>query len=280
MTICIGALCEGGKKIVCVTDRMLTYRRGVTAESDQTKAWCIRDSVHILAAGDMGIHAELYERTKDWARASAQCPSVGEVARFYADQYTEVRREAAGRAILAPLGLTHEVFVQNQIKAETSLVKLVADELLAYQPTNLGVDSLIVGCDADGQGSIYAVHYDTVTCCNSVGSATVGSGAEVAEQQIAAEGHTRGAGEGETLWLMYLAKRRAEVVYGVGSQTTLLLISGQDDAWRLDAAEIPLLRDLFRDVQESENRAFGEAKEHMSRFMQEVRRASGESATG
>ncbi len=251
MTVCIAALCDAGKTVVCASDRMLTAARRIEFEPPVTKVWSVAHSVVLLVAGDAGVQSEISDRV--WASIEANDaipqPRVSDVVDLYAKHYGELRQEAAERDVLVPLGLDYSSYLGRQGELGADFVRMVGEALLEYRLPH--VETIIAGVDSVG-GALYRVVDTNVACCNYPGFACIGSGGWIADAQFMLGGHAARNGFPETLWLTYLAKRRAEVASGVGQDTDVFLIPGPGKSSLLSSTWLAELARLYDRVRQQE----------------------------
>lgn len=259
MTVCIAALCDKGQNVICVSDRMLTSTRQVEFEPPITKVWSITDSVVVLIAGDAGVQAELSHRVSTGIKEldDDSSVSISDVVDLYAKHYGKLRQEAAERDILVPLGLDHESYLARSKEFGEDLVRMVADALMEYRLPRI---ETLIAAAGEGTGGLYRIVDTSVSSCHCPGFACIGSGGWVAESQFMLGGHSARNGFPETLWLTYLAKRRAEVVSGVGKQTDVFILPPIGEGFLLDSAPLAELEKMYEGVCEQERKAVGTAQ--------------------
>ena len=82
---------------------------------------------------------------------------------------------------------------------------------------------------------IFVVRDGYLSCEDVVGFASVGSGSRHAESQMMLARHAWNADLDPTLLTTYLAKKRAEVAPGVGTETDMFMITGPGNNFALSA---------------------------------------------
>ncbi len=232
MTICVAAICKGVPPndtipmVVGAADRMLTAG-DIEFEPEQPKIVPLTTSIFALLAGDSALQTEIMQNVYGVVngRATAQPANwwkVSEVADLYSSFYDKARSKRAEKAILTPLRLTHETFLEKQ----RMLSPESAHELTAQlQNFELQASVAAIFCGVDSSGAhIYVVRDSHVECRDVVGFAAIGAGDWHSNSQFMFANHTRGRSFAETLVLIYSAKKRAEVAPGVGEATDMFTV--------------------------------------------------------
>ena len=112
MTICIAALCEGGKMCVVGADREITAPGlSLEFEHQESKIDRLADSCVVMSAGDALLSTEVIGRMA----ALAGTPPVRERAELLRDTYMAVHLERVEHTILRPRSLTLELQEAQQL---------------------------------------------------------------------------------------------------------------------------------------------------------------------
>lgn len=262
MTVCVAAICAGGDAVIGVADRMLTAA-DITFEPQRTKIWALTTSIIVMIAGDSAlqmeiliavsseVNARIHASPKDWWL-------LRDVADLYVKHYNRIRSVRAEAQILLPLGLDMASWISRQRELAPSMAEQIAQRLTTFELP--ATEALIVGSDPGGV-HIYAVRRGAVTCESGVDFAAIGIGGWHASSQLMFAGHTRKNTLAGTLYLIYTAKRRAEVAPGVGAATDMFTV-GKPLGSYLSVAQ-PVLEELDRRYRRSEaqmNRAMKKAE--------------------
>lgn len=110
MTIIVGAICNNGKQVVVVADRMLTQERlSVEFETEARKIEEIAKSCVVMSAGDALVQHEVLQPAKVTINSSAisQIPQMVEKIK---EAFVTERNKRFEEANLKPRGLTLEAF--------------------------------------------------------------------------------------------------------------------------------------------------------------------------
>ena len=220
VTVCIAALCDGGRRIVGVSDRMLTAG-DIQFEPQQSKIWPMTSSIVAMYSGDTAILTEILkavhlevnkyarEHPDNWIR-------VREVVDIYRRCYWSAHMTRAENEVLAPLGLTAASFLAIQPTMAEDVVQDLTEQMQKWDFPEANT-VLITGVDFDGpQGvpgapqnrwaHIFLGSGREVVCLDRVGFAAIGIGTSHAESQFMNAGHSAQNKFVDTLLLTYLAK--------------------------------------------------------------------------
>jgi hypothetical protein len=291
MTICVAAIAGNGI-IFAASDRMKTggdiefEPRRVDPPAVPTpwlsgsKIFSATPSVAAMTAGDSSLQVEiLYEA---WmtiqARVRAQPANwwkVRDAVDVYVACYDRAKSKRAVSALLTPLGLTLETFIQNQATISDEFTSQLARQLQTFDMP--AVDTIIMGVDEEGS-HLYTTSNSNVEsscrvrCHDTVGFAAIGAGSRHASSQFMLSRYHRWAPSSEGLFLTYLAKKRAEIAPGVGQDTDMFTIGpnlGFSNYIRPDV--VADVDQIYRRFIASEKRinknAFGNAEELEQRIL-------------
>jgi len=149
---------------------------------------------------------------------------VEEIADIYSKNLVAHLKKIIERTILEPVGLNWKSYLSNYPDKypswfEERKMKVWGD----IEPPV--TKTIIAGVDENG-AHIFIINEDgEVTCQDRAGFAAIGIGVWHAESQFMFEKHSPSKPYPDTLFLTYVAKRRAEVAPGVGKDTDLCVIS-------------------------------------------------------
>lgn len=275
MTVCVAALCSTGA-IFGATDRMLTAG-DIEFEPTVSKIFPLTNALCAMTAGDSSLQVELlqltYREIMERIRIEpANWWAVKDVAELYSKHYDQVRRKRSERAILSPLGLTHESFVASQQTMSEALVRMLATELINYSLP--AVSTIFAGVDMTGP-HLYVTDGGEVSCLDGVGFAAIGAGRWHASSQFMFAQHDRTKPAPETMLLTYHAKKRAEVAPGVGSGTDMFVLGPQLGSYSTVPAEgIANLEKMYTKRLAREERASLKANAEVNQYVQNLVRTA------
>lgn len=244
MTICLALVCEDGKSIVAVADRMVSVEAlSLEFEQGVRKIERVGGSFAALTAGDALGQTDLLRDVNDEIASMAQ-PKVREVARVAEECFIQHRQALAEKLVLRRVGLDHETFLEKQSNLLPELVSVLTDQ---YQAVELEIQLLIVGVDSSGAHVYLVSDPGTAECFDSIGYAAIGSGLPHAEGFLTEAEYSTGISLNRGIWLAYVAKRRSERAPGVGSRfTDILTISPDSGTTFLNRASLEKLDSVYQ----------------------------------
>jgi len=253
MTICAAAICAtdvtlGGPKraVIGISDRMITAGNEIEYEPlNHTKIYVfsIRPgaSAKILAlgSGDSCKNFSVSKATQG-EMEKLQTTEVEKAAELYADSLVSFRNNRTERLHLSPFDLTLKSFIDRQQDLAPDIANDLAKKIMSEIT---GVSTIITGIDPNGDPRIFSVggidEYGQEDlhpiCHDQTGFLAVGSGANQFESLFMFSGYDTTWRLPDALFLMYCAKKRAEVSPGVGKYTDMFIIDV--DGFRLISKE-------------------------------------------
>jgi ATP-dependent protease HslVU (ClpYQ) peptidase subunit len=276
VTVCIAARSYGS--IFFASDRMLTSG-DIQFEPQIQKVTFVTNAVAIMMSGDAAFHSEIMSGvTVDVLemvdQAQGRWLRVADVADLYVKHRNLVKLKRAEATTLAPLGLDRTSYLNLQNVMNPELVDRIARDLINYAVPR--VDVIVVGVDLSGPHIItirdgYQSHDDVV------GFSAVGSGARHAESQFMLARHSAHNDTGEVLLRTYIAKKRAEIAPGVGTETDMFMIGPQLGQNSFMGPHImQRLSETYERLVAKENEIHGEANADITEFVNELGRQAAE----
>lgn len=225
MTICVAAICENNSMVVCASDRKLTAG-DIEFEPKKSKIVSLTNSIIVMIAGDSSLQEEILKKVKTnvWNRIQSEPLNwwkVSDVAELYVHYYMQAKRKRAETAILMPLGLDSDSFINRQQNMDRELVLKLSKKIILFEM--LGVETIFSGVDNNG-AHIYTFENQGIQCLDGVGFASIGIGRRLADSEFMFAGHTGSKKLPETSLLVYSAKKRAQAAPGVGEDTDMYFI--------------------------------------------------------
>lgn len=267
MTVCVAAI--AGSLVIGASDRMLSNNE-IAFEPQSRKVWPITSAVFAMWAGDGTVHAEILSAVDADVKSILEGDDppwfkVSEVADLYVAHWNRVRRKRAEAALLSPLNMDLEGFLARQGSLDPGVADRLTNALIQYQIPR--TECIIAGLDESGP-HIWVIEDGAARCDDMAGFSVIGAGARHASSQMMIGQHTPWKSPTETLVLVHLAKKRAEVAPSVGEATDIFLLGpklGQND-FLSDEYQAQLNRD-FRSLQRAEGRAFSKAQEGFGAYI-------------
>lgn len=226
MTVCIGALCDGGKAAVIAADEMVTFGAPMNLQvepPDLRKIVPISASVALLYAGTVPDGEEIIGAVRSRIGTLGGPATVDAVAECVKDAYYHHKRRRAEETILRPwLGLDFQQF--QELSARSPGSQILGQVLSVLSQHNLQTDFLVAGSDDTGCHLFTVNHPGVRYAMDTLGYATIGSGAMHAGISLALNKHTASAPLERTLFRVFEAKIAAQVSPGVGYRTDVAIL--------------------------------------------------------
>lgn len=234
MTVCVAAICENGWNIIGASDRMITAI--AQFQSPERKVFALTTSIVAMWSGDSAFLRSILNdlRAEVSARVSTapeKWLEVGEVAYMLQAHFNRARSRLIDQSVLSPFGLTTETFRKTHRQMDQTFALDIADRMRSYRAPDIA--ALIVGMDLWG-AHIYEFENlytaGDVHCHDATGFRAIGSGGWHAESQLMLDNYGPSRSLADALFLVYLAKKRAEVASGVGSMTDVFFYRPRSQA--------------------------------------------------
>lgn len=268
MTVCIAAICEDAF-IWGASDRMLTRNDDIQYEATRPKFRAVEGHIAVMFAGDVRIQTEIIESVRQRvlsfkSKNSDRHPTVEAVVGMYSEVYEDFRRRHFERAFLSPFGLTTETFISRQKELSDQFVLKIEKRIFKDEAPD--ADAIIAGFD--GCPHIWVFQGGEPRCEDHDGFAAIGSGSQYALPELERIRHGPSANNQTTEFMVYLAKRSAERIAGVGPETDMFSItflksglrrSGPGKIKRLEG----VYRNYLRNVERARRRALQEQMDHV-----------------
>jgi hypothetical protein len=181
------------------------------------------------------------------AQTPAGAPTVRGVAESVSNRYVELRRQQIDSDIFHPRGIDIQQFYGGlQQRLLGPLAGALDGQVAEF---NYGVELLVAGTDDSGS-HLYSVLNPggQPNDFHQIGFHAIGSGMLHALQSIIGFGHTGKRPLYDSLFTVYVAKRRAEVAPGVGKDTDIGIITESGITW-LTEAHLKNLEKIYNDYQ-------------------------------
>ena len=229
MTVCIAAICDGGKAIVVAADRMFTTPPPVNLEFEtaEKKIEALSPSCVALLSGNSAFGTEIMHGALSTLQG-AQQPQVVLAADAVKASYVDVRSRKVRENLIVPnlgpdflraeqLGMS----IPTYLKEQGGLYQQLVGGMNGF---NIGADIIVAGVDDRGARLAVIGHPGTIAWLDKLGYAAIGSGGNHALMRLSLGAHTRNSPLIETLYRVYDAKRASEVAPGVGQASDLAIV--------------------------------------------------------
>ena len=227
VTVCVGALCcnAAGKKskaVVVASDRMVTVAGMTEFEPETPKVIRLTERMVALSAGDALKGAAVIQATR--SALPADNPTVQAVSEEASRHYAVLRARQIEAQFFAPRGISMGEFYRG-LQAHL-LPQLAATLDAQVSQFDYGVELLIAGADDSGAHLFYVGNPGGQAWdLTPIAFGAIGSGALHATQSLIGFKHTSAKALDETIFEVYLSKKRGEAAPGVGNETDLLVIT-------------------------------------------------------
>jgi len=267
MTVCIAAI--AGKAVIGASDRLVTAG-DVQFQPKTPKIKALTNSIVAMTAGDAWLQSEILTEVVAEVQASVTADPhkwlpVRSIADLYCDRWAEVKRHRAEHAVLKPLGLTTEQFLQEQAQMDDKAVEELQHALIGFGLPETAC--LVTGIDSTGP-HIFAIYDGVPMQTDSVGFAAIGIGGRHAESQLMVAQYAPDLPVSAAMTLVHLAKSRAEVAPGVGPDTDMFAIGPELGTYAAVPEKVmTYLREQVTKIRSEESRLLGEAQAGMETFL-------------
>jgi len=189
-------------------------------EPPQQKLYRFHSHAIALVAGDPYAQISICNET---LRVLDQRPkqTIKQIAEIYADAYSAHRRQIGEAKYLKPLGLDANSLMD---RSQDFKGELLSDLRASMQMEAIEADAIIAGIDQTGPHLFVVTDPGVISCADSVGFASIGSGKSHADSYFMMAHHTRFTRFHKAILDTYVAKRRSEVSPTVGTATDLFYI--------------------------------------------------------
>ena len=281
MTICLALVCNEGKSIVAVADRMISVESlSLEFEQGTRKIDRIGDRFAALTSGDALAQTDLIRDASE-AISKLQNPSVRDVATAIEECFIEHRNDLAEKLTLRRVGLDYATFLEHQ---QDLLPELAARLWSEYQSIELEVELLLVGVDESGAHVYVIADPGIAACFDSIGYAAIGSGLPHAEGFLTEADYSPQTSLVKGIWLTYVAKRLSERAPGVGSNFTDILVIHNNSAFFLDSTTLETIYQRYSNqltsVSGAIDRVISDVEKEISQSYQEFEATEGGEANG
>jgi 20S proteasome alpha/beta subunit len=236
MTCCVAALCDKGKSIVLVSDKMIGTGM-IESEPEISKVlWLHRNWRVMLAGDDIAPAFPIVEAAKRDLSKLKTAPTLRQVTDAIYKSYGAERQRQSEAIYLAPRGWTLEEF--NSAKASI-LPESLREELgVKLAARKVEVSLLIAGFDSRGRGHIFSVddyeergkpRIQDLPGYHSIGSGSTAAIYFMAYREVSSVMPLRLA-----LYYAVEGKYFGERAGGVGTKTDVLIIRFGKKAFKIN----------------------------------------------
>jgi hypothetical protein len=245
MTQLVSAICDQGKTVVTVSDRMIST-------GDMTMAWeqprpkynAISNKAVVLSAGT--VHEPDILRRAE--KKSMGREDILEIADAIKAEYQKARQQTVIDMILIPKLGIYSIDEWHQKQANLHF-KIVEDIQNAIEHVRVHSHLVLAGVDNEGH-LIEISDPGIISCWDTVSFSCVGIGERHASNVFAWYKYSRNFPLNSAIFIAFEAKKRAELAGGVGKSTDVLIINS-DGVNKITDETIQVLEDIYN-ARESE----------------------------
>lgn len=248
VTICIAAMCEGGKTLLMASDMMITME-WVSGDIKTTKFRPLTRSCYAMFSGsDISPVGQVLSRVQDkLLDRSARDFPVWDVAKAFTDVYQAHLRTVAANQVLSRYGWDTEAFLKDGLRSLGS--ESFNEVRRQYEQVKLDCEFLVCGFDSSQKGFIFKVSNPGVSKdFSELGFWAIGSGEYIALTNLMNHQHMESQPLELAMYAVCEAKFSAEAAEGVSRNTAFLAWRpGQGEAFILFGKDLEPVRQAWRD---------------------------------
>jgi ATP-dependent protease HslVU (ClpYQ) peptidase subunit len=276
VTVCIAI--RSHSTVFLISDRMITAG-DIQFEPPAGKIIFLTASIAVMGAGDSAFHHEIMKDVSKNViqRVEAEPGNwwqVKDVVDLYVNCRNGAKLKRAEAAILAPLGLDRNTFLEKQKTMDSDLVSSISRDLINFEVP--GVAVIVAGLDRfmeqDGPNThIYSIFDGEVSSDDLIGFRAIGSGGRHAESYIMLNRHAWNTNISDALLTTYCAKKNAEIAPGVGVENDMFMIGpslGQNS--RMNPDVMSKLDKEYQKLKKRQARSVADAKAELHRYVENL----------
>ena len=236
---------QNGKatKAIAIADRMVTAGDTEFEQAAFSKIAKLTGNCIAVSAGHALIPNELFQLTRA-KFGGMPTPPITTIVQELKKNYVTMRMQRAEEQYFRPLGLSVNYFIEKQRSLESTLVIQLGHQLeQATLGGRVGCRILVAGLDMTGAHIHCIFDPSSSECFDSIGYCAIGSGERHAENTLIVNDYHISLQLNKALYLVYEAKKRAELAPGVGKKyTDISVISGVRGIEDLTSEQITALQ--------------------------------------
>lgn len=241
MTVGIAALCENRMAAVLAADRMEVYG-GFSGETDTSKI--VEVSPTVMAACSSSDSTVLQEITDllEQLRGSVEGRSVADLAKTAAEFHRDALHSKCERILWKIVGTDYEGLRRMIVESTKSAV--LESITTAIDKTPAAVTLLMAGSGKDRM-QLFRVDDAGAISYDSRGTLGIGSGGEQAVVSLLHRRYRPSFSLADALFCVYEAKKCAEIAYGVGPSTDVVILRHNKASHWLTEDEMKRLHEAY-----------------------------------
>lgn len=245
MTICIVGICEAKnnspRKAIAIADRMVTAGDTEFEQTAYSKIEKLTENCVAVTAGSALAHTQLFNATRT-KFIGTPSPPILDVVQELKNNFVNLRTAKAEEKFFKPLGLTVASFLKSQRSLDNTIVLRLSRQL---EGANYGLRIVVAGVDTTGAHIHCIFDPGSSECFDSIGYCSIGSGERHADSTLIVNDYNMALSLKKALYLMYEAKKRAELAPGVGKSYTDISIVTDSGIKNLTTQQMEALQIVF-----------------------------------
>ena len=264
LTICIGTICDNGKKAIVITDRMVTSS-GLSVEFEhETKIQKLAEKCLIVTAGDASIHEEILRPVEEKYK-NIDSPKISDIVDDIKQEWCNLRIRIIEENFFRPRNLTMNEYYERQADFIEYFISSAEDYIVNEELIDL--ELLLIGIDIYGAHLYYITDPGTSRPYTSLGFCSIGSGEPHAENSLIANHFSRTWTLEEAMYLTYEAKKQAEIAPGVGEYTNIAYVDEKECHFVSDET----IKKLHHIYEKKDEQIIEPSKKLMSQMIKEIK---------
>ncbi len=280
MTICIAAICERGKYLVAMADRMITYTYPPFHQFEHPvpKIHIISNNIVLMTAGSALLPSEFIDEIqerlgKNFGNSEIATISVKDAVKVVKEAYLSLRRRAIEERFLQKYDLKWDdyiEFIKGSAPREYSVSPPIMRIFTEIDDFKIELSAIIAGLDHEGPHIYIIEDPGILSNFNDIGYAAIGSGNYHAMRSFIENNYSIDMPVWQALYIVYEAKKYAESAPGVGKRTDAIIIT-REGVHKISQEEIEILENIYREKQEKiteiKKEIFDENRENLKRLI-------------
>lgn len=249
MTVCIAALAQESKAIVCIADTAISYGDSIQWDSDSTKIFELNPSgTLVLFAGSEEATSRILGKVI--ARADEIGRDIAETRRILEGEYGEAVDELVTAKYITPRLMTKADYIKATSLSEINpYIRGIAAEV-----QNFAADCSLIVAGFDDKSRPFILSVDApgvVTDMTTTGFHSIGSGWEKSISKMLFSEHKKAHPVGRAMYDIFDAKAFAEMAVGVGFDWDTWVITNDRKAHKVPKKIDLLVEDLYGEHERS-----------------------------
>ncbi len=246
MTVCIAGLANNDKAVILASDKMITKQMPpIEFEHDIEKIVQVFPNFYVLIAGTVNNAVDIIDRAKIKIKENDNYSTKFDKFR---QVYTDYRREKIENVILATQGFSSIADFQQRQNTLSKEIVMSIQNLIA----NANLQTLMILVATENHKCYVKVINHPGDLINPLEYAVIGSGDLHATQSLISAKYKKSEDVDTATYLVFEAKKRAEVTPGVGTLTDMIVLYFNEEnilvSKKLTDEELKKLDEVYTEV--------------------------------